>query len=619
MRRARAGKSRPETYTWAPRSPEEAEVNDDDARAVPPDGARPVVAARNAGDPKVDRPKGLCMIKKRGHDELVFLPLGGVGEIGMNLAMYGLGPREARQWLIVDFGLTFASEFDEPGVDLVYPDIRFAEAERKNIVGIVITHAHEDHFGALLDLWPKLKVPLFMSPFAAGLLKAKAAGEAGAPDIPVKLFKAGDRLQLGDFDIEAINVAHSIPESMALALRTRHGTVIHTGDWKIDPTPVLGLPTDLPRLAEIGAEGVAALICDSTNVTRSGRSPSERDVALSMREIMAAAPGRVGVTTFASNVGRIRAVAEAAQACERHVVVLGRAMKRSIDVGRELGMLDGLPEFLSEDAFGYLPRDKVVALFTGSQGESRAALARISAGDHRHITFAPGDTMIFSSRTIPGNEKSVGVIVNRLAALGVTIITDRDALVHVSGHPRRDELAEMYRAVRPALAVPAHGEALHLNMHAEFARSQGVEKVIVAGNGKIVRIAGGDPAIIDEAPVGRLFKDGRLIVAPEVSGVAERRKAAFAGAVVVAVVLDAKGSLVGEPDAILIGLPEEDADGETFEDVCIETAERTVDNLPRPKRRDPDSVADAVKKAVRAAVAERWGKKPIVEVMVLDV
>jgi ribonuclease J len=559
------------------------------------------------------------MTRKRGQDELVFLPLGGVGEIGMNLAMYGVGPREARQWMVVDFGLTFASEYDEPGVDLVFPDIRFAEGERRNIAGIVITHAHEDHFGALIDLWPRLKVPVYMTPFAAGLLKAKIAGEAGVPEIPVTLFSAGDRFNVGAFDVEAINVAHSIPEAVGLVLRTRHGTVVHTGDWKIDPTPVLGRPTDLERLAAVGAEGVLALVCDSTNVTRAGRSPSEREVAASLKELIGAAAGRVAVTTFASNVGRLRAVAEAALACDRQVVVLGRAMKRAIDVGRELGMFDGLPEFLSEDAFGYLPRDKVVALLTGSQGEARAALARISAGDHRHISFAVGDTMIFSSRTIPGNEKGVNAIVNRLAAAGVTVITDRDALVHVSGHPRRDELAEMYAAVKPTIAVPVHGEALHLTLHAAFAREHGVGTVVIGGNGKMVRLAGGDVGVCDEAPTGKLFKDGRLVLEPDLSGVGERRKAAFAGAVVVAVVLDAKGGLVGEPDAILIGLPEEDADGDTFEDICIETAEKTVETLPRPKRRDPDAVAEAVKKAVRAAVHARWGKKPIVEVMVLDV
>jgi ribonuclease J len=558
------------------------------------------------------------MIKKRHADELVFLPLGGVGEIGMNLSLYGVGPRDARKWVVVDFGLTFANEFDEPGVDLIFPDIRYLEEERRDILGIIITHAHEDHFGALIDLWNKLRVPVYMTPFAAGLLHAKMAEEAGAPEIQVRKFQAGDRWAMGPFDVEAINVAHSVPESVALAFRTQHGTVIHTGDWKIDPTPVLGDPTDLKRLTEIGDEGVLALVCDSTNVTREGRSPSERDVAGSLKEIIAGAEGRVAVTTFASNVGRIRAVAEAAVANDRHVVVLGRAMKRAIEVGRELGMFDGLPEFLSEDAYGYLPRNKVVALMTGSQGEPRAALARISAGDHRNIAFAVGDTMIFSSRTIPGNEKGVNAIINRLSAAGVHVVTDRDALVHVSGHPRRGELEEMYKAVRPQIAMPVHGEPLHLSLHSKFARSQGVGQIVIGANGKMIRLGGGEVGVVDEVFAGRLFKDGKLVVLPDESGVKERRKAAFAGAVVVAIVLDDKGNMTGEPDAILIGLPDEDAEGDTFEDICIETAEKTVDSLPRPKRRDPDLVAEAVKKAVRAAVNERWGKKPIVEVMVLD-
>ncbi|MEJ1161413.1 ribonuclease J [Prosthecomicrobium sp. N25] len=560
------------------------------------------------------------MAKRRTGDELVFLPLGGVGEIGMNLSLYGFGPDGNRQWIIVDFGITFANEFDEPGVDLIFPDLRFAEAERKSILGIIITHAHEDHFGALLDLWPRIKAPVYMTPFAAGLLAAKAEGHAGAPDIPVKSYKAGDRWRLGPFDIEAINVAHSIPESNALAIRTGLGTVLHTGDWKIDATPVLGHPTDFERIGAIAAEtGIRALVGDSTNAVREGISPSEREVAASLTEIIGQAPGRVAVTTFASNVGRIRAVAEAAAATGRDVVVLGRAMHRSLDVARELGLLDGIKPFLGEDAYGYLPRDKVVALMTGSQGEPRAALAKVATGEHRNITLAPGDTLIFSSRTIPGNEKSVNAIQNALAGKGVRILTDRDALVHVSGHPRRGELARMYEYARPEVAVPVHGEAVHLNAHADLARHVGVPEVVVGGNGKMIRLAPGPAGIVDEAFAGRLFKDGRLVVLPDASGVKERRKASFAGVVVVSLALDGKGGIAADPEAVLIGIPDEDQRGEDFEDVVIDAAESTLEGLSRPRRRDLDTVAEAIKKAVRAAVAERWGKKPIVEVVVHEV
>jgi ribonuclease J len=549
-------------------------------------------------------------------DELVFLPLGGVGEIGMNLSLYGYGPEDDREWLMVDCGVTFASEFDEPGVDLIFPDIRFAEEERKSIRAIVVTHAHEDHFGALLALWPKLRVPVYMTPFAAGLLEAKAAAEPGTPEIPITRFTAGDRLTFGPFAVEAIPVAHSIPESVALAITTPLGVVVHTGDWKIDATPVGGWATDFHRLRAIGEAGVRALVCDSTNVLRDGTSPSEADVARTLKQLIGGAGGRVAVTTFASNIGRIRSIAEAARDAGRSVVVLGRAMQRAIAVARETGHLTGLPEFLDDTALDALPRQNVVVLLTGSQGESRAALARIAGGDHRRLTLSTGDRMIFSSRTIPGNERAVGTIQNALAALGVEIVTDRDALVHVSGHPRRGEMAVMYEAVRPQVAVPVHGEALHLNTHLDFARRLGVPQLGRAADGRVLRLAPDPVAEVDEVFAGRLFRDGTLLVAPDASGVAERRKAAFSGVVVVSLVIDEKGTSVADPQAALIGLPDEDGAGVDFADTVETVASVTFDGLPRPRRRDPDAVAESVRKAVRAAVGEKWGKKPIVEVLV---
>ncbi len=554
-----------------------------------------------------------------GEPELVFLPLGGVGEIGMNLSLYGFGPPQHRKWLMVDLGITFASEFDEPGVDVIFPDITFIERERQNIVGIIITHAHEDHFGGLIDLWPRLGAPLFMTPFAAGLLEAKLDSEPNAPDIPIQRFTKGDRLELDPFDVEAIPVAHSIPESTALAIRTPLGVVIHTGDWKIDPTPVVGWPTDFDRLSELGREGVLALVCDSTNVVREGTSPSESDVAATLTKLIADAPSRVAVTTFASNIARLRSVAEAAKANNRNVVVMGRAMRRAIDVASELGMFDGIPDFLDEEAYGYLPRDKVVALMTGSQGEPRAALAKVASGEHKNIALSPGDIVIYSSRTIPGNEKAVGTVVNGLAKQGAMIVTDRDALVHVSGHPRRGELAVMYAAVKPAIAIPVHGEALHLAAHARFAREQGVPDVVQTVNGRMVRLAPGPAGLAGEVQVGRLFKDGRLIVTPDKSGVKERRKAGFAGVVVASIVLDERGNVAVESDVVTIGVPEADARGVAFDDIALSAIENCLKSLPSAKRRDHDAVADAVTRAVRAAINERWGKKPIVEVLIAEV
>jgi ribonuclease J len=557
--------------------------------------------------------------RQSGEPELVFLPLGGVGEIGMNLSLYGFGPPQKRQWLMVDLGITFASEFDEPGVDVIFPDIGFIEREKANLVGIIITHAHEDHFGGLIDLWPRLGVPLYMTPFAAGLLEAKLDSEPHAPEIPITLFTAGDTIDLDPFQVEAISVAHSIPESTALAIRTPLGLVLHTGDWKIDPTPVVGWATDFERLTALGDEGVLALVCDSTNSNREGTSPSERDVANTLTKLIAEAPARVAVTTFASNIARLRAVAEAAKACGRNVVVMGRAMRRAIDVARELGMFDGVAEFLDEDAYGYLPRDKVVALMTGSQGEPRAALAKVASGEHKNIALSPGDIVIYSSRTIPGNEKAVGTVVNGLAKQGATIVTDRDALVHVSGHPRRGELIEMYKAVRPQIAIPVHGEALHLSVHARFAREQGVAEVLQTVNGRVVRLAPGAAAIVSEVNVGRLFKDGRLIVTPDKSGVKERRKAGFAGVVVASIVLDERGNLAVETDVVTIGVPEADAKGVLFDDIAVAAIENCLKSMPLARRRDHDAVAEAVTKSVRSAINERWGKKPIVEVLIAEV
>ena len=350
--------------------------------------------------------------------ELVFAPLGGIGEIGMNLSIYGVGDSGRRQWLIVDCGVSFASEENLPGIDLILPDIRYLIAQRRNIVGLVLTHGHEDHMGALIDLWPRLNVPLYATPFTAALFEARRLSEPGAPQIPVNVVPLGGRLTLGPFDVEFINVAHSIPESNALAIRTPAGTVLHTGDWKIDPTPLIGAPTDQAKLTALGEEGVLALIGDSTNAVRDGRSPSETDVARTLAELIRTAPARVAVTTFASHVGRIRAVADAARAAGREVILVGRAMERVAQVARETGYLDGVGDFRGVETYGYLPPDKVLALCTGSQGEPRAALARIAEDEHPEVTLARGDRVIFSSRAIPGNEKAVARVINGLVTQG---------------------------------------------------------------------------------------------------------------------------------------------------------------------------------------------------------
>ncbi|WP_349360792.1 ribonuclease J [Stappia sp.] len=547
--------------------------------------------------------------------ELVFVALGGLGEIGMNMALYGYGPAKDRRWLMVDCGVTFAGP-DLPGVDIVVPDTRFIEEERGRLEGIVITHAHEDHYGALVHLWSRFEAPLYMTPFTAGLLAAKVESEPGVDKIPVEVVDQGARFALGPFDLELVAMSHSIPEPCALAIRTPAGTVVHSGDWKIDPTPGIGKPIDIERLAEIGREGVRALICDSTNAVRDGVSPSEMDVAAELATVIKSAKRRVAVTTFASNVARIRSVALAAKAADRDVVVMGRSMFRATEVASELGYMDDLPAFLTEEAYGYLPPEKVVLLLTGSQGEERAALARIAAGDHRNVALSKGDMVIFSSRTIPGNEKAVNAIVNRLAEQQVDIVTDRDALVHVSGHPRRGELTQLYDLLKPQALIPAHGEALHLKAHRDLARDHGIRETVIARNGDVVRLAPGKLDIVDEVPVGIAVKDGLIYGDPEETGVQERRKLSFAGAIVVTVTMDAKGGLIGEPQAALFGLPEVDEEGDDMEDIVIDEVIAALESIPKNRRKNADLVAEAARRAARAAVRECWGKKPLTQALV---
>jgi ribonuclease J len=552
-------------------------------------------------------------------DELVFLPLGGLGEIGMNAALYGFGPERRRKWILVDCGMGFAGEEHMPGIDVMFPDLAFIEERKADLLGILITHAHEDHIGALAELWPRLRAPVYATRFAANLLATRRLNEPGAPKIVINEIVPGQRLTLGPFDIEYVPVAHSIPESNAVAIRTSFGLVLHTGDWKIDPTPYLGNVTSQATFEAMGDEGVLALICDSTNVVRDGVSPSETEVAASLKELIISAPHRVAVTTFASNVARLRAVAEAGEAAGREVVVVGRAMDRVVDVATECGYLSGLVEFNPPQAFGYLSRDKVVLLLTGSQGEPRAALARIADDEHPDIALSPGDRVILSSRTIPGNEKAVGHIVNSLVRRGIEVVTDRTHLVHVSGHPRRDEMAQMYAWTRPQIAVPVHGEDLHLSVHAEFARRLGVETVVKARNGDIVRIAPGPAEIDGRVPTGRLYKDGDIILAPGDRAVPDRRKLAAAGIVSVAIAIDERGEIAGDPVVEHMGLPAKTRSGESLADLIDGAVSETLSGLPKARRRDAEAVEQAVERAVRAIVRAHWGKKPACHIMVVEV
>ncbi|WP_029005223.1 ribonuclease J [Azorhizobium doebereinerae] len=550
--------------------------------------------------------------------ELVFAPLGGVGEIGMNLGLYGIGSRRQRTWLIVDLGMSFAGE-EAPGVDLVLPDIRFLESVKDKIAGLVLTHGHEDHVGAMLDLWPRLDCPVYTTRFTAALLDAKRLQEPGAPKIPINVVRSGGTVDIGPFQVEFVPVAHSIPDSHAIAIRTSAGLVLHTGDWKLDPTPVVGHVTDEARLRALGDEGVRAMICDSTNAIRDGISPSEADVGVTLKEVVAKAKYRVAFTTFSSNVARVRSIAEAALANGREVVVVGRAMERVIGVAREQGLLDGLPAFRGAEAFGFLPRDRVVAILTGSQGEPRAALSRIAEDDHPEIALSHSDLVVFSSRTIPGNERVVGRVINGLIKRGIKVMTDRDALVHVSGHPRRGELEQMYGWVRPQVSVPVHGEPLHLAEHAALARKAGVPEVVSCFDGHVIRLAPGPAERVEDVPFGRLYKDGRLLIPDSARTVPERRRLGFVGVVSVALAVDSRGTLVGDPSVEITGVPERGEGGVDMLDLVLDTVVAAMEGMPKARRRDPEAVSDSLERAVRGAVNGAWGKKPVCHVHIVEV
>ncbi|NNM72338.1 ribonuclease J [Enterovirga aerilata] len=537
----------------------------------------------------------------------------------MNAALYGFGPERRRKWILVDCGMGFASEEHMPGVDLMYPDLSFIEARKQDLLGILITHAHEDHIGALVEMWPRLRAPVYATRFAVGLIETRKLNEPGAPKIDLNEIAPGGRLQLGPFSIEYVPVSHSIPESNALAIRTPAGLVVHTGDWKIDPTPYLGGTTEESAFRALGDEGVLALVCDSTNIVRDGVSPSESEVAASLKQLIAGAPHRVAITTFASNVARMRAVAEAAQACGREVVVVGRAMDRVVDVAEECGYLAGLNEFSPPQAYGYLDRSRVVALLTGSQGEPRAALARIAEDEHPDIALSAGDRVIFSSRTIPGNESAVNAIINNLVRRGIEVLTDRTHLVHVSGHPRKGEVARMYEWTRPRIAVPVHGEDLHLGVHADFARRQGVPHVVKARNGTVVKLAPGEPEIVEHVSAGRLYRDGDVIVGQLDKAIPERRKLSFAGIVSVAIAIDERGELAGDPAVEHMGIPERTRSGDTFAELIDDAIAETLNGMPRARRRDSQAVEEAVSRAVRGVVRAHWGKKPACHVLVVEV
>jgi ribonuclease J len=540
-------------------------------------------------------------------DELIFCALGGSGEIGMNVNLYGC----RGQWIMVDLGLTFADP-GYPGIDLILPDLQFIENQQENLAGIILTHGHEDHIGALPYLAEELKSPLYATPFTAGLIAGKLEEEGLTGQVKLNVVERGGSLELGPFKISFVALSHSIPEGNGLLIETPFGNIFHTGDWKIDETPVLGSAPDTDVLTEIGDRGVLALVCDSTNVFQERPSGSEESVHEGLLAQTMKATGRVLVTTFASNAARLQTIGRVATEAGRRVCIAGRSLERILRVAQATGYLRDFPPPVSFDEAMRLPKSEVLIIATGGQGEPRAALGRIAAGNHE-LKLTNGDTVIFSSRIIPGNEIAIGRIMNQLSDLDVQIVTEKQAHVHVSGHPGRPELIEMYNWVRPRIVVPVHGEARHMAEQARLALGHGVPHAVVQKNGDVIRLAPGEPKKIDEVRVGRLVLDGDVILPADGSTITERRRMGFSGLITVAVPVGSDGKLAGKPLIRPFGVPVEE-DREDFIADATDAATRAF---------SPDGDEERVREAVRLAVrrcATLWtGKKPLVEVMLLQV
>ena len=533
-----------------------------------------------------------------------FIPLGGAGEIGMNLNLFGCDGR----WLMVDLGVTFGDE-SIPGLDVVMPDPSFIAERRDKLEGLIVTHAHEDHVGAVAYLWPELRCPVYTTPFCAAFLeyKLKEAGLEG--QVPVHVVPLSGQAKLGPFTVDFITLTHSIPEPNALAIRTEYGTIFHTGDWKFDPDPIVGDVTDFDALRKLGEENVLALIGDSTNVFTEGEGGSEREVKDSLTSLFARFTGRIVVGCFASNVARLDSIARAAAANGRHVALIGASLWRILETARRTGYLAPDLRFHKAEDAAHLSRDKVVYICTGSQGEGRAALMRIAYGYHPELSLQEGDVAIFSSRAIPGNEKAIAKVQNQLAKIGVGVVTTRDHFIHVSGHPARDELRRMYQMVRPRIAIPVHGEAMHIREHAALAAECQVPQTVQVENGMAVKFTDGKAEIKGTVWSGRMAWEDNELIPFSSPMLRDKKRMFYDGSVVASVVLDEDGAVLADPLVSVLGMS--DPLEETDRDWAW-VIQNAVDRLPKKARRDDDVIEENVRQAVRKVFAPV--RKPVVKV-----
>lgn len=545
--------------------------------------------------------------KKEYHDDLLFVPLGGCNEIGMNLNLY----HYKGKWIMIDLGIGFADDY-LPGIEVVLPNVDFLQEIRQDIIGLVLTHAHEDHMGGVPYLWDEVNVPLYATPFTAAMLKYKMSDEGLANRVKITEVKPGGAIDLGPFKLELIDLTHSIPEMQAIAIKTDRGTIIHTGDWKLDPTPMLGPVSDEKALEKYGDEGVLAMVCDSTNVFVEGESGSEQGVRNQLKETIGALKRGVVVTTFASNIARVESIVRAGHEAGRKIALVGRSLHRVAAAAQDSGYLTDI-EFLSDKEASRLPSEEVMVLCTGCQAEPRAALSKLVQGQHPYLRLHKGDTVIFSSKIIPGNESRIRWLHNRLAAMEVDIITEKDAPIHVSGHPARAELQRMYQLCRPQIAVPVHGEAAHIKEHAAFAKSMQVPEVVECENGVLVCLASDTHPVGVQSyvPSGYLAVDGTSIIPADSPIIKTRRKLRELGCIFVSVTLDKHGKCACPPVVSGPGVLDPQADKALLEELGA-VAEEAVEAAKGKKK--GDGVREAVLSAVRKAVNREVGKKPVMEV-----
>lgn len=548
-------------------------------------------------------------------DGLFFIPLGGSEQFGVNLNVYVCNG----EMLAVDCGIGFAND-RFPGIDLLLPDPEFLEQHRDELKGIIITHAHEDHIGAMPYIWERLQCPIYASPFTAAVLRRKF--EERNLNVAINIVDLGDTAKIGGFEAQFVAVSHSVPDTCSLIIKTSEGRVVHSGDWNLDPSPVTGKPTDAEAFKAAGKEGVLAYVGDSTNAEVNGRSGSEADVALGLEKEFKKCEGKIAVTTFSSNIGRVISIAKAAKACDRQVAVIGRSLHRMIGCARDCGMMEGVPDFVTEDDLGYLPDDKIVVICTGSQGEYRAALGKISRGDFKGLKLNPGDTVIFSARAIPGNETAINTVKNNLSAGGVNIITPRDTKnkIHVSGHPCRDEIAEMLQWIRPKVVVPVHGERVQLDAHAEFANDCQVPQTLVPSNGTIIRLAPGTPEIIDHIETDVLAVDQKRIIKADHQSISARRKLQYTGTVHVSLALDSRGEVLGKVKLETVGLLDlSNAGEEHIEDNLIKEVMDILDDMTWEDRLEDHFIEEELRIGVRRFCDHLLGIKPKTSVHVMRV